>query len=286
MNIGSRKLVIGIIAILFCFNVLAWYAVFEISGQSLKVVFFDIGQGDAIFIEAPKRTQILIDGGPSKKIVEKLGQELPFFDRTIDFIIATHPDSDHISGLVEVLKSYRVDLVGGTGIKGSTAEFQEFSNEIEENKSGKVVLRKGQKIFIGKNLYFEVLAPLEDFEGKTAKDYNTSSLVLKMAYDKSTFLFTGDAPISIEKKLVEEGSGISSQVLKTGHHGSKTSTSDLFLEKVSPEIAVIQVGKDNRYGHPSPEVLERLAKYGIKVMRTDQVGDIKLFSNGFSLIQN
>ena len=286
MNIGSRKLVIGIIAILFCFNVLAWYAVFEISGQSLKVVFFDIGQGDAIFIETPKRTQILIDGGPSKKIVEKLGQELPFFDRTIDFIIATHPDSDHISGLVEVLKSYRVDLVGGTGIKGSTAEFQEFSNEIEENKSGKVVLRKGQKIFIGKNLYFEVLAPLEDFEGKTAKDYNTSSLVLKMAYGKSTFLFTGDAPISIEKKLAEEGSDISSQVLKTGHHGSKTSTSDLFLEKVSPEIAVIQVGKDNRYGHPSPEVLERLAKYGIKVMRTDQVGDIKLFSNGFSLIQN
>ncbi len=286
MNIGSRKLVIGIIVILFCFNFLAWYAVFEISSQSLKVVFFDIGQGDAIFIETPKRTQILIDGGPSKKIVEKLGQELPFFDRTIDFIIATHPDSDHISGLVEVLKSYRVDLVGGTGIKGSTAEFQEFSNEIEENKSGKVVLRKGQKIFIGKNLYFEVLAPLEDFEGKTAKDYNTSSLVLKMAYGKSTFLFTGDAPISIEKKLAEEGSDISSQVLKIGHHGSKTSTSDLFLEKVSPEIAVIQVGKDNRYGHPSPEVLERLAKYGIKVMRTDQVGDIKLFSNGFSLIQN
>jgi len=286
MNIGSRKLVIGIIVILFCFNFLAWYAVFEISSQSLKVVFFDIGQGDAIFIETPKRTQILIDGGPSKKIVEKLGQELPFFDRTIDFIIATHPDSDHISGLVEVLKSYRVDLVGGTGIKGSTAEFQEFSNEIEENKSGKVVLRKGQKIFIGKNLYFEVLAPLEDFEGKTAKDYNTSSLVLKMAYGKSTFLFTGDAPISIEKKLVEEGSGISSQVLKISHHGSKTSTSNLFLEKVNPEIAVIQVGKDNRYGHPSQEVLERLAKYGIKVMRTDQAGDIEFLSDGFSLIQN
>jgi len=127
---------------------------------------------------------------------------------------------------------------------------------------------------------------LEDFEGKTAKDYNTSSLVLKMAYGKNTFLFTGDASVSIEKKLIEEGSDVLSQVLKIGHHGSKTSTSDLFLEKVSPEIAVIQVGKDNRYGHPSPEVLERLAKYGIKVMRTDQVGDIKLFSNGFSLIQN
>jgi len=107
-----------------------------------------------------------------------------------------------------------------------------------------------------------------------------------MAYGKSTFLFTGDAPISIEKKLVEEGSGISSQVLKISHHGSKTSTSNLFLEKVNPEIAVIQVGKDNRYGHPSQEVLERLAKYGIKVMRTDQAGDIEFLSDGFSLIQN
>lgn len=284
----SRKFVIGVITVLFCFNILAWSAVFEISGQSLKVVFFDVGQGDSIFIETPKRTQILIDGGPSKKIIEKLAQELPFFDRSIDFIIATHPDSDHIAGLAEVLKSYKVDLVGWTGIKGSTAEFQEFNNEIEENKSGKVVLKKGQKVFIGKNLYFEVLAPLEDFEGKTAKDYNTSSLVLKMAYGKNNFLFTGDASVSIEKKLVEEGSDISSQVLKIGHHGSKSSTSDLFLEKVNPEIAVIQVGKDNRYGHPSSEVLERLAKYGIKVMRTDEAGDIRFLSNGnaISLIEN
>ena len=283
MNIGFRKLIIGTIAVLFCFNILAWSAVFQISGQSLKVVFFDIGQGDSIFIQTPKRTQILIDGGPSKKIVEKLGQELPFFDRSIDFIIATHPDSDHISGLVEVLKSYKVGLVGWTGVKGLSAEFQEFSNEIEENKSSKVVLKKGQEVFIGKNLSFEVLAPLEDFEGKTVKDYNTSSLVLKMAYGKSTFLFTGDASVSVEKKLIEEGSDISSQVLKIGHHGSQTSTSDLFLEKVSPEIAVIQVGKDNRYGHPAPEVLERLEKYGIKVMRTDEMGDIRMFSDSNKL---
>lgn len=265
---------------------MAWTAVFQASGQSLKVVFFDVGQGDAIFIETPKKTQILIDGGPSKKIVEKLGKELPFFDRSLDFIIATHPDSDHISGLVEVLKSYKVGLVGWTGVKGLTLEFQELSNEIEENKSSKVVLKKGQKILVGRNLFFEVLAPLEDFEGKAVKDYNTSSLVLRMVYGKNTFLFTGDAPVSIEKKLIEEGTDISSQVLKIGHHGSSSSTGESFLEKVNPEIAVIQVGKDNRYGHPAPEVLGRLEKYGIKVMRTDERGNIKAFSDGAKIIIN
>jgi len=175
--------------------------------------------------------------------------------------------------------------VATTGVKGSTAEFDEFVFEVEKNKANKIILKKRQKISIG-NLFIYVLAPLEDFEGKTVKDYNTSSLVLKAVYGNNSFLLTGDASVSIEKKLIEEGSDVLSQVLKIGHHGSKTSTSDLFLEKVSPEIAVIQVGKDNRYGHPSPEVLERLEKYGIIISRTDQQGDIKFFSNGFSFIQN
>jgi len=287
MNANSRKFIIGIIATFLCFNVLAWIAVFQIgeASQFLKVVFFDVGQGDSIFIETPKKTQILIDGGPSGRVVEKLGNELPFSDRSIDLVIATHPDSDHISGLVEVLKSYQVDSVATTGVKGSTAEFDEFVFEVEKNKANKIILKKRQKISIG-NLFIYVLAPLEDFEGKTVKDYNTSSLVLKAVYGNNSFLLTGDASVSIEKKLIEEGSDVLSQVLKIGHHGSKTSTSDLFLEKVSPEIAVIQVGKDNRYGHPSPEVLERLEKYGIIISRTDQQGDIKFFSNGFSFIQN
>jgi len=286
MNTSSRKLIIGIIAILFCFNVLAWTAVFQIGEHRfLKVVFFDVGQGDSIFIETPKKTQILIDGGPSGRVVEKLGSELPFFDRSIDLVIATHPDSDHISGLIEVLKSYQVDLVATTGVKGLTAEFNEFASEVEKNKANKIILKKGQRISIN-NLYIYVFAPLEDFEGKTVKDYNTSSLVLKAVYGNNSFLLTGDAPYSIEKKMVAQEIDLSSQVLKIGHHGSKNSSSDIFLEKVNPEIAVIQVGRDNTYGHPSQEVLGKLEKYGIMILRTDEQGDIKFFSNGLSLIQN
>jgi len=284
MNSNYKKLVIGIIAILFCFNVLAWIAIFQIgvARQFLKVVFFDVGQGDSIFIETPKKTQVLIDGGPSGKVVEKLGNELPFFDRSIDLVIATHPDSDHISGLVEVLKSYQVDLVATTGVKGSTAEFDEFASEVEKSKANKVILKKGQRISIG-NLLLYVLAPLEDFEGKVVKDYNTSSLVLKAVYGNNSFLLTGDAPQSVEKKMVEQEADLASQVLKVGHHGSASSSRDIFLEKVDPEIAVIQVDKDNSYGHPSPEVLDRLEKYGIRILRTDRDGDIIFLSDGNTL---
>ncbi|MBU4350959.1 MBL fold metallo-hydrolase [Patescibacteria group bacterium] len=283
-DIPKLRFIIGIIVILFCFNILVWIAVFQVSQpRLLKVVFFDIGQGDAIFIETPRKTQILIDGGPSGKVVEKLGQELPFSDRSIDLIIATHPDKDHISGLVEVLKSYQVGLVGTTGIKGLSGEFNEFTTEIENNGSTEVILKKGQKIIIGQ-LAIEVFAPLESFEGREVNDTNVSSLVLKAVYGNNSFLLTGDAPQSVEKKLVQED--ISSQVLKVGHHGSASSSSDSFLQKVNPEFAVIQVGQNNSYGHPAEEVLERLEKYGIMVMRTDQLGDISFLADGQRLLKD
>jgi competence protein ComEC len=273
-----KKTIFIILGILLFANVMVWLAVFEVGqSQELKVVFFDIGQGNAVFVETPQKTQILIDGGPTPMILEKLAGELPFFDRQIDLVILTHPDFDHLAGLVEVLKSYQVDLVSWTGVESKTAEYQEFM--VEASKTKKVVLSRGEKITVGKNLRFEVLAPLEDFKGREVKDYNTSSLVLKMTYGKSDFLLTGDAPISIERQLVN----IASEILEVGHHGSSSSTSDTFLEKVRPEIAVIQVGKDNKYGHPNQVVLERLEKYGIKVMRTDELGDIKFFSDGSQL---
>lgn len=279
---NSQKLITGLLILLFCFNILAWTAVFQISQPKLlKVVFFDVGQGDAIFIETPRKTQILIDGGPANKVVEKLGRELPFSDRSIDLIIATHPDKDHISGLVEVLKSYQVSFVGTTGVRGSSAEFSEFETEAKNNGSNELILKKGQRISIGR-LSIDVLAPLEDFEGREVKDANASSLVLKAIYGSNTFLLTGDAPQSVEKKLVQED--ISAQVLKVGHHGSASSSSDIFLKKTGPQIAVIQVGKDNSYGHPAEEVLGRLEKYGIMVLRTDLEGDIGFLADGRKLL--
>ena len=286
MSSDSRKnLIIWIVIVLVCFNLLAWRLVFKESpSRSLKVVFFDIGQGSSVFIETPQHTQILVDGGPSNKIVEKLGREMPFFSRSVDLIISTHPDFDHLAGLVEVLKSYRVEGVGWTGVKGRTAEFEEFMIETDQEGAEKIILKKGEIIRVGRNLKIEVLAPLEDFAGREIKDYNTSSLVFKVSYGKTDFLLTGDSPISVEKKLVEKMKrDLDVEILQVGHHGSKSSTSQVWLEATSPEIAVIQVGKDNRYGHPNQEVLERLEKYGIKILRTDQDGDIKFLSDGESV---
>lgn len=278
---SNQKTILFCLLVLFCLNSLAWYAVYlATQAQTLKVFFFDVGQGSSAFIETPGKTQILVDGGPSAKVLEKLARVMPFFDRQIDLIVSTHPDFDHLAGLVETLKSYQVERVAWTGVLGQTAEFQEFMKEAEKEQAEKIILKRGERIRVGNNLVIDVLAPVEDFEGKAVKDTNSSSLVLRVSYGQEHFLLTGDAPSSVEQKLVEFGDNLQSQVLQVGHHGSKYSTSQAFLEQVEPELAVIQAGKDNRYGHPDPSVLERLKNYGIKVMRSDQSGDIKITSDG------
>lgn len=283
----NRKIILIFLGSGLLAGILTWTLVLRISeNRGLKVVFFDVGQGDAIFVETPQKTQILIDGGPSSRVMEKLNEEMPFYDRQIDLIILTHPDSDHLTGLVEVLKSYEVGAVGWTGVEGQTAEYREFKKLADKAK--KIILKKGKIVKIGSGLQFKVLAPLEDFEGKSVKDDNVSSLVLKMSFGKNDFLLTGDSPASVEKQLVREGDDLTSEVLKASHHGSKTASSQEFLEAIQPDFAVIQVGRDNRYGHPAQEVLERLEKYGIRFMRTDEQGDVEFIadSRGLKLIEN
>lgn len=276
-----QKIKLGIIGILFIFNTLAWSVVYDLSQpRLLEVTFFDIGQGDSSFIESPGDYQILIDGGPSSRILEKLGEEMPFYDKSIDLIILSHPDPDHLSGLIEVLKNYKIGLIVANGTVSSKPEFKEFENLISKNKISYVTIKKNQRILIGKNLSFEILAPLEDFEGREVSDFNSSSIVARMVYDKNAFLFTGDTTKSIENKLMEEGINLNADVLKVAHHGSKTAESEIFLNAVNPKIAVIQVGLNNQYGHPNQEVLDLLNKYGITILRTDQRGDIKIISDG------
>jgi competence protein ComEC len=276
-----KKLVFPLFSLLVVLNSLAWIVVYNLSKpQFLEVDFFDVGQGDSIFIETPQKYQILIDGGPSSRIIEKLGKVMPFYDRSLDLVILTHPDSDHLTGLIDVLKNYKVNLIGFTGVVSPNPEFIEWKFQISAKKIPQVVLKKNEKIIIGKEVYMYILAPLESFEGREVKDFNSSSIVARLVFKNSSFLFTGDMPKSVEKALVENKSNIDSDVLKIGHHGSKNSTSDIFLQAVTPEIAVIQVGKNNPYGHPHQEVLNRLQNYGIKILRTDQDSDIKIISDG------
>ena len=248
-------------------NILAWIVVFDFARtQFLEVTFFDVGQGDAIFIETPKRQQILIDGGPDSKILEKLGKEMSFWDRDIDLIILTHPEKDHLVGLLEVLKKYRVENILWTGIIRDTAEYKEWKKLTEEEGAKMFIAKVDQKIYSSaKNFRAEILYPFENLEGKVYKDSNNTSIISKLIFDENSFLFTGDIYQSAEKEILDRGVEVNSDVLKVSHHGSKTSTSEEFLKEVSPQIAVISVGKENSYGHPHQEVLERLEKFGIKI---------------------
>ncbi len=269
-----------ILSFLLICNVFSWLVVYDLSRpQFLEVIFFDIGQGDSIFIETPDNYQILIDGGPTNVILEKLGKEMDFWDRRIDLIILTHPEHDHIAGLIEVLKRYEVENIVWTGILRDTAEYKEWVRLIEEEGSNIKIVQAGQRI-ITPNLFFQILYPLENLKGQDVKNTNNVSIINRLVFNNTSFLFLGDAYKSVERKLVNNGTYLDSDILKVGHHGSKTSTSKELLESVNPQIAVISAGKDNRYGHPYEEVLEILNDYGIRILRTDEVGDIKIISDG------
>ena len=258
--------------------------------KGLEVIFFDVGQGDSIFIETKDKFQVLIDGGPDLVVLEKLAKEMPFYDRTIDLIILTHPDHDHIFGLLEVLKRYRIENILWTGVVKDSTEWREWKKLIENEGAELLIAEAGQKIILEgfdsskeQGPYILVLHPFENLEGRKFKYYNDTSVVAKLVFRDISFLFTGDISKKIEKKLIEKTEerteGISSSVLKVAHHGSKFSSSEEFLESVAPEIAIISVGENN-YNQPDSGVLANLEKFDIKALITKEEGDIKVFSDG------
>jgi competence protein ComEC len=244
----------------------------------LAVHFLDVGQGDAILIEVPGGKQVLIDGGKDAAVLGQLTQKLGFFDRTLDMVVGTHPDLDHIGGLIDVFKRYRVGTILTTENKGESDAAILYERLKAEEGAKLFNVRRGQTFTLGSGTYLEVLFPEDNPE---ALESNTSSIVLKLTHGSSTFLFTGDSPKNIEEYLVlAEGEHLKSDVLKVGHHGSRTSTSELFLDEVAPTYAVITVGTDNSYGHPHVEVTDMLFNKRVEVYETAKEGTVTFFSNG------
>jgi competence protein ComEC len=282
----NKKYILYFAGFLFLLNIFCWREVFVLaSNNDLKVIFFDVGQGDSIFIETPQKHQILIDGGPSSAVLQKLSERMPFWDKNIDLIILTHPDKDHYFGIMEVLKRYKVDYVLWTGVVKNSSDYGEWINLLEEKQKRKtkvLIAESGQIIKAGDAL-MNILYPFENVLGQEIKDVNDTSVVARLSFFDNSFLFVGDISSKIEKKLVQQKNNLFSDILKVGHHGSKYSTSEIFLENVLPEFAVISVGK-NSYGHPTPEVLEKLNNIGAEVLRTDQKGDITILLNEKNII--
>jgi competence protein ComEC len=271
-RIIAYGIILGLVALS---AVLGMIIVYNANSQDLRVIFFDVGQGDAILI-SQGNNQVLIDGGKDGKIIlQKLGKYVSFWDRTIEAVIATHPDQDHIGGLVNVAKNYNVGTVLETGSGSDSQVYGAWENEISAKNIQKIEAVKDLTIkFPDGDAEIKILYPLASVDAKNAADSNGNSVVAKLNYAKDNFLFTGDLPAEKESALISEKSDLNSRVLKIAHHGSKYSSSEEFLNAVNPQEAVISVGKNNSYGHPAPEIINKLLKHGAKIWRTDEMGNI------------
>ena len=273
-------LILGMVA---CLAAVVLFWLYYNQPKKLEVDFLDVGQGDAILIKAPGGQNILVDGGPDKTVLRRLGENLAWWDRQIDLIILTHAHDDHVTGLIDVLKRYRVKKIIYTGAIHNAPNYLSWLKTVRDKKTPLVIIDKEQVINLGAGAKIDILYPDESFLGKIIDDLNQSSVVFRLTYGQIRFFLTGDAGEPVEKKLLEQGADLSADVLKVGHHGSKYSSGEEFLEKVRPKIAVIEVGKNNDFGHPNLRIIKRLERLGAEIFRTDLNGTIKAVSDGVSI---
>ncbi len=281
-KIRVRILLFGVVAIILPYFVWSFVPASEKTPGLLYVAFLDVGQGDSIFIESPSGTQVLIDGGATEGVLRALSREMSFFDRTIDMVVATHPDQDHIGGLVAVLERYKVGAILMTENKSDTPVSKRFLEAVHNEGSNMLYARTGQTYDFGNgkagSTTLQIFFPDRDPRGLES---NTSSIVAQLIYGETEFMLTGDSPVAIEDYLVSHfGELLHSDVLKAGHHGSRTSTGESFLGAVHPTYTVISAGDGNRYGHPHKEVMEALGAAGVITKNTAEMGSIVFVSDG------
>ncbi len=273
---------LGVLFFLFLTAIVIWTVLLNNEKRLLTVAFLDVGQGDAVYIEAPNGNQMLVDSGSGPVVLRELGKVMPLYDRSIDVLVATHPDKDHIGGLPDVLRHYKVNLLLRSGAKNVTGVFKELNLLSQKESIQKILARRGMVIRFGGGVYAEILSP---FRIVPFADSNDASVVIRLVYGGTEFMLTGDAPQKIERNLVSKyGKHLRSNVLKAGHHGSKTSSAISFIKSVSPNYVVISAGKNNRYGHPHKETLARLAQFDASVLNTAKEGTIIFTSDGEAVL--
>ncbi|MBI5573299.1 MAG: MBL fold metallo-hydrolase [Elusimicrobia bacterium] len=310
-NITAAILFIG------CISVWSFYSVIKPSQKSeeftdyskvLKVVFFDVGQGDSALLILPSKKMVLIDAGgkPGYVIEESEGTSeekedaaknliIPYLTKelglqttnyellTINYFIATHPHTDHYGGFVTLMENkITPSVVYDAGFAKSYPLYETFLQQIKDSKAKYVIPAVGETVDLGGGVLMKFLGPLNKYRG-TKSDENNSSIVLKIIYGNVSFLFTGDVELEAENDLVGWRGELKSTILKVAHHGSRTSTTSPFLDRVSPDIAIISAGRGNTFGHPAAETLKKLVDRNTNIYRTDQNGTITLLTDGTSL---
>lgn len=244
----------------------------------LRVTALDVGQGDAILIQTPRGDDILVDGGPDDSVVQGLERHLALNNREIELVVLTHPDQDHVGGLPAVARAYKIDRVLQTGVRSTSRADRAWVQAIIDEGSVVETARAGQTFNFGE-VTLRVLWPQTDADLET-KERNDTSVVFTLTYGTTDWLFTGDMSSKVEERLVQSQTLTDIDVLKVPHHGSISSSSEAFLDETKPEYAVFSLRKNNPYGHPHPVVLRRYEHRGVAIFRTDELGDIQLWSSG------
>lgn len=257
---------------------LAWLGTLSKPSENLKLIACDVGQGDAILI-VKGTTQILIDGGPGNKVLSCISKYIPFWDRTIEVVVLTHPDADHATGLVGVLRNYTVEHFVSNGQAKDTSVYAALINSVADNGAKKSTVKKDDRFVYGK-LSFDILFPVQvPGTPQAQKDANNYSVVLKLSYGDFDALLLGDIEDAASDFIADNFDLTGIEYLKVPHHGSKNGLSESLLYEVRPEVAVISLGK-NSFGHPHEEVLGMLKN--TRVLRTDELGDIIIETDGHS----
>jgi competence protein ComEC len=243
------------------------YQVFWLTNNKASVSVLDVGQGDAILIQTPEYKNILVDAGPDGKVIDELGKKLGFFDKDIDLFVLTHPHSDHFAGFFDVIQKYNVKRIAMTGVSAEDPLYAEFLSQIKTLGIPVLFPASDKDMQIGRDLFLDFIYPFagESLIGQQASNANNTSVVIKLT-DKNgpLAMFMGDAENNLEREILLSGQDISANILKLGHHGSRTATSDAFLQAVSPETTVISAGKDNQFGHPHAETMEKIKDLDVR----------------------
>lgn len=244
----------------------------------LQLHMLDVGQGDALLLTTAEQNHILIDGGPDNSVLEQLGNVLPLFWKEIDLMVLTHPHDDHVVGLVPVLDRLQVNAILLTGVEYGNDAYEALLQKALEKKIPVYTARADLDFSFG-DTKLDVLFPFESMTGQEIENVNNSSIVMRVTQGEHEIMLTGDAEQELEAQLVEDGGDtiLSADILKAGHHGSKTASTLDFLESVAPKLMLISVGLANDFGHPHEETLQKADDLGISILRTDQDGCISVY---------
>lgn len=271
------------LAALVVFATLPWLAAQHAPDGRLHLYALDVGQGDALLIITPDGKQLLVDGGNDPQLLlARVGRRLPPWDRTLDALILTHADADHLGGLPGLLERYDVAMVIHPGLADTTALWDAWETALAQEQTRLVEARRGQRLMLGDGVRLDVLGPPRPYV-QSERVENDNSVVVRLRYGAFCALLAGDIEAPAEAELVRSGILTPCAVLKVAHHGSASSTTRPFLDAVRPRFALLSVGADNRYGHPNDAVLDRLQQAGVRVWRTDHDGTLHLATDGRTL---